>query len=165
MIDLSYVKTFGSINEAGRELNISPEAIRQAILKGTLSTGFYWKYEGTDFIDLQPDKKHSVIGINVYTGKLSEFESAREAERITGAGHTRIMKCCNKDPKYKTAGGYYWFFKGDETTDTNVQLSIFEGDKKQRVPLCYHVGTNKNVKKVAKISKNQWERRNYAGIA
>lgn len=52
MIDLSYVKTFGSINEAGRELNISPEAIRQAILKGTLSTGFYWKYEGTDFIDL-----------------------------------------------------------------------------------------------------------------
>lgn len=128
--DLSYLKTFGSLNEAGRELNISPEAIRQAILKGTLSAGFYWKYEGTEFNDLKPDKKHAIIGINVKTGNTIEFESAREAERVTGAGHTKIMKCCNKEPRYKTAGGYYWFFKGEEIQNINIQMSLFDDDKK-----------------------------------
>ena len=129
--DLVYIKTYTSLNEAGRLLRISPEAIRQAILKGTLSAGFYWKYEGTEFEELKPDKKHPIIGINVRTGERAEFESAREAERKTGAGHTKIMKCCNKEPKYKTAGGYYWYFKGSkDVPEINVQLSLFDDDKK-----------------------------------
>ena len=95
-------------------MNISPEAIRQAVLNGAVSHDSYWKYEGTDFRQLKPDKKHQIISINVKNGSRVEYESAREAERQTGIGHTNIMKCCKKVPKYKTAGGYYWYFKGEE---------------------------------------------------
>lgn len=127
--DLTYVQTFSSINEAGRALNISPEAIRQAALTGALSANFYWKYEGQEFGKLKPDKKHQIIGINVKTGERLEFESAREAERVTGAGHTKIMKCCNKEPKYKTAKGYYWYFKdSNEEPIVNIQLDLFDTD-------------------------------------
>ncbi|MDY5668903.1 MAG: zinc-ribbon domain-containing protein [Bacilli bacterium] len=122
---LEYIKTFSSLNEAGRVLNISPEAIRQAILKGTLSAGYYWKYEGTDFKDLKPDKKHCVVAINVKSGERFEYESAREAERQTGVGHSKIMNCCYKKEKYKTAGGFYWHFKDDKDI-VNVQLSSFD---------------------------------------
>ena len=110
--DLMYLNTFTSLNEAGRILNISPEAIRQAALTGTLSANCYWKYEGTEFRDLKPDKKHAVIAVNVKTGESIEFESAREAERVTGVGHSKIMKCCKGVEKYNSAGGFYWHFRG-----------------------------------------------------
>ena len=74
----------------------------------------YWKYQGTEFGKLKPDKKHPVVGINIKSGAKLEYKSAREAERITGIRHGSIMKCCKKMPKYKSAGGYYWYFKGDE---------------------------------------------------
>lgn len=108
---LEYIKTYGSINEAGRELDISPEAIRQAVLNGCISAESYWKYEGSEFGTLKPDKKHRVIGTNIKTGESAEFESAREAERQTGIGHSRIMKCCKEtEPKKKETGGYRWDF-------------------------------------------------------
>lgn len=109
--DLKLIKTYNSINEAGRDLNISPEAIRQAAIHGAFSGNSYWKYEGQEFSVLKPDKKHSVIATNISTGEKIEFESAREAERITGVGHTKIMKCCKKEPLYKSAGGFRWEFK------------------------------------------------------
>ena len=108
---LDYIKTYSSLNEAARDLKISVEAIRQAALTGALSFDSYWKYEGTDFKVLKPDKKHPVISINIKTGEKVEYESAREAEKKTGVGHSRIMKCCRGEPKYKTAGGYKWEFK------------------------------------------------------
>ena len=123
--NLAYVTTFVSLNEAGRVLKISPEAIRQAIIKGTLSAGYYWKYEGTEFKELKPDKKHCVVAIGIKSGERFEYESAREAERQTGIGHSRIMNCCNRKEKYKTAGGFYWYFKDDEKI-VNVQLSLFD---------------------------------------
>ena len=112
--NLEYVKTFVSINEAGRELDISPEAIRQAALTGALSANYYWKFEGTEFGRLKPDKKHAVVAVNIKTGESFEYESAREAERVLGVGHTKIMKCCKGDEKYNSAGGFYWHFKGEE---------------------------------------------------
>ena len=112
--NLTYLATFSSLHEAGRILKTSPETIRQAILKGTLSSGSYWKYEGQEFKELKPDRKHGVIGVNIKTGEVVEFESAREAERKTGAEHTRIIKCCKKDEKCKTSGGYYWYYKDSE---------------------------------------------------
>lgn len=109
--DLKYIRTYNSLNEVGRILDMSPEAIRQAILKGALSANCYWKYQGTEFTTLRPDKKHAVIGTNLKTGEVIEFESAREAERKLGIGHSKIMNVCNKKPKYNSAGGYKWEFK------------------------------------------------------
>lgn len=112
--DLTYVKTFASLNEAGRSLDISPEAIRYAAQTGALSANYYWKYEGTEFRTIKPDKKHAVVGVNIKTGAIVEFESAREAERNIGIDHTKIMNCCKGVEKYNSAGGYYWHFKGKE---------------------------------------------------
>lgn len=109
--NLILIKKFNSINEAARELNISPEAIRQAALTGAFSANSYWKFENSDFAILKPDKKYAIIGTNIETGKNVEFESAREAERKLGIGHSSIMKCCKGIPKYHSAGGYVWKFK------------------------------------------------------
>ena len=129
--ELEYIKTFVSLNEAGRALNISPEAIRYAAITGAFSAGYYWKYEGTKFKDIKPDKKHAVVAVNVKTGESFEYESAREAERLTGIGHTKIMKCCKGVEKYNSAGGFYWHFKGEEL--------VIRKNKTTSIPV---IGTN-----------------------
>lgn len=39
------------------------------------------------------------------------FASSAEAQRKTGICSRSISYVCNKNPKYKTAGGYHWIFK------------------------------------------------------
>ena len=171
--NLTYITTFVSLNEAGRVLKISPEAIRQAIIKGALSAGFYWKYEGQEFNSLKPDRKHEVIGVNIKTGEILEFESAREAERKTGARHTGIIKCCNKDEKYKTAGGYYWYYKGSEleirenktTAMAVVGTNIKTGETvkfKSITEAAIKMGLNKSA--IAKCCKGEEYRKTVGGF-
>lgn len=138
--DLKYMKTFASLNEAGRTLNISPEAIRQAALTGSLSANYYWKYEGSEFGLLKPDKKHAVIAVDIKTGESFEYESAREAERLTGIGHSKIMNCCKKVEKYNSAGGFYWHFKGDDL--------VVRKNKTTGIPV---IGTNVTTCKVVEF--------------
>jgi HNH endonuclease/NUMOD1 domain len=45
--------------------------------------------------------------------KVAEFVSCQEAERTTGAKGGSISLVCDDAPKYKTAGGYVWCWKGD----------------------------------------------------
>ena len=53
-----------------------------------------------------------VIQIDKITGEvIQEFESIREAFRITGINRRGISWCCSNRKKYKTAGGYKWKFK------------------------------------------------------
>lgn len=42
---------------------------------------------------------------------VAEFESTREAERITGVEHSKIIKCCKGKKHCKTAGGFVWKYK------------------------------------------------------
>ena len=39
---------------------------------------------------------------------INIYDSVREAEKITGIGHSGICRCANKQKKYKTAGGFMW---------------------------------------------------------
>ncbi len=41
---------------------------------------------------------------------LGIFESVSHAARSTNICHTTISKVCNKNPRYKTAGGFVWKF-------------------------------------------------------
>ena len=138
--ELKYIATFKSVNEAARNLKISPEAIRLAARNGTISADSYWKYVGTEFGILKPDKKHQVVSFDPKTGKSTEYESAREAERLTGIGHSKIMKCCRKEEKYNTAGGLYWHFKGEDL--------VIRKNKTTAIPV---VGTNIKTKEVIKF--------------
>ena len=39
---------------------------------------------------------------------IRTFPSTMEAERVTGAWHGAITKCCKHKPNYRTAGGFKW---------------------------------------------------------
>ena len=53
-------------------------------------------------------KRKSVIQYDLDGNFLAVWSSTREAERVLGIYHSHIAKCCNKVPKYNTAGGYRW---------------------------------------------------------
>jgi len=42
---------------------------------------------------------------------IREFKSASEAQKVTGASSSIIIKCCKKIKYHKTAGGLMWKFK------------------------------------------------------
>lgn len=49
-----------------------------------------------------------VIGINKVSGLIVEFASAHEASRQLGISQSNITQCCQG--KYKSAGGYVWYY-------------------------------------------------------
>ena len=53
-------------------------------------------------------KRKPVIQYDLDGKFLAVWNSTREAERVLGIYHSHIAKCCNKVPKYNTAGGYRW---------------------------------------------------------
>ena len=59
-------------------------------------------------------KKRSkpVIGIDRITGLIVEFTSIMEASRQLGINSGNITKCCKG--KYKSMGGFYWYYADTE---------------------------------------------------
>jgi group I intron endonuclease len=53
-------------------------------------------------------KRKPVVQYDLDGNVLAVWKSTREAERALGVQHSHIAKCCNKVPKYNTAGGYRW---------------------------------------------------------
>ena len=53
-----------------------------------------------------------VIAISKESGLIMEYESIREAERLTGVYHQNIIACCKG--KYKSAGNFYWYYADTE---------------------------------------------------
>lgn len=57
--------------------------------------------------------KKKIIQLTKNGEFVAEYESAREAERITGIEHSNISGCCLKKYGFKSAGNYKWKFKLD----------------------------------------------------
>ena len=57
-----------------------------------------------------------VFSVNKESGLIMWWQSASEAGRILGITKQSICACC-KGRKYKSAGGFYWFY-ADEDDDT-----------------------------------------------
>lgn len=57
----------------------------------------------------------AVIGIDCTTGLILKFPSAREVERTLGINNSSIIQCCKGRKRYKTAGGFYWYYANDYT--------------------------------------------------
>ena len=55
-----------------------------------------------------PKMSKPVIGVDRVTGLIVEFASVHEAERQTGINQSNICNCLKG--KYKSAGGYVWFY-------------------------------------------------------
>ena len=51
-----------------------------------------------------------IIGINKTNGLIVEFSSSHEASRVLNINQGNIIQCC-KGNRYKSVGGYYWYYK------------------------------------------------------
>ena len=45
---------------------------------------------------------------------IKEWVSANEAATALGISASNIVRCCNKQPRYRTAGGYIWKYKKED---------------------------------------------------
>ena len=60
-----------------------------------------------------PNKSKPVIAIDKITGLIVEFASTMEAERQLGIGQNNICACLKG--KYKSAGGFVWYYSDADT--------------------------------------------------
>ena len=113
-----FIKTWDSISEAGRELNIDISSIAKCC-KGIhrYSGGYIWKYleDGLteeDIIMRNKTKREKCVTQYSMSGELvCMFKSAREASLNTGVHYNSIVRCCRKERK--TAGGFIWEYYED----------------------------------------------------
>lgn len=54
-----------------------------------------------------------VIQLDLEGNYIKTYGSTMEAERQTGANHSNISRCCMKNKKYKSVGGYRWEYMND----------------------------------------------------
>lgn len=104
---------FDSIKSAERKTGINRKNIRDA-LNGRLKTagGYCWALKDTKKSEEENTSK-AIYQLD-QTGKvLKKFDSIRSAERKTGINRTSIRDAISG--RQKTAGGYYWTRKDDET--------------------------------------------------
>jgi len=62
--------------------------------------------------DWRNRKGKTVVQYSIDNTRISEFTTAREAERQTGVSYKKISSVCNK--RQKSAGGFIWSFKNDK---------------------------------------------------
>lgn len=60
----------------------------------------------------QPSRKE-VYQYDLQGNLITKYDSIGEASRINNIAASSILDVCKHRPKYKTAGGYVWRFKGD----------------------------------------------------
>lgn len=61
-----------------------------------------------------------VVALDKNGNLVSEFESIREASRVTGIAPINICRCCKHKDGYKSRGGFIWIYK-DEYLHTQNQ--------------------------------------------
>ena len=54
-----------------------------------------------------------VFSVDKESGLIMWWQSAHEAERMTGINHSNIIKCCQG--KMKSCGNHIWFYADDDT--------------------------------------------------
>lgn len=89
----------------------------------SLDTCIFVKNEDNikEMLDRVGNNKHCVVAIDEMTGSVNEYESIREASRVTGLNYSVIRKCCHNT--YGVQKNLYknkrWFFKGEMNNERN----------------------------------------------
>lgn len=112
-LDGALVKVYNSALQASEEIGIPLQQIYQCTTGKLYSTkNHILSYTDDDSIIKDIIKKVKKKPIEQYTKNgefVAEYESLREAQRMTGIDSSGISKCCLG--KYKTAGGSIWKYK------------------------------------------------------
>lgn len=111
-LNCNFIKTFNSIVEASMILGIGEHAITKCVTdKSKTAGGYVFVYYGkTPHYGKSKDKK-----INQYTLNnefMQTFNSIKLASKTFNIFSSNITDCCKKK-RYKTAGGYKWFYAND----------------------------------------------------
>ena len=119
-LDGNYVDTFFSAEEAARSIGTYSSSIIK-VCRGVHKShkGYIWRYEDdtsevlshSDMIKSNDDRKRAVTQYGLDGQFLNYYESASEAEALTGVSVSSIRRACS-DMKF-TAGGYRWAFADD----------------------------------------------------
>ena len=110
---MNLIDKYPSINNAGKKSGSHPNNIRNCCYKKIVAVGGYiWRFEG----DLTPPsykirgrRANPVLQYNMSMDLLNEFNSIKEASKITGVYEIGISTCC--EHKFKSSGGFIWRYK------------------------------------------------------
>ena len=111
----NFIKTWNSIKEAGKILNISDGQISNVCRnkkRRKTAGGYIFKYKG-EKLNLEDHKHEKNVfdprSVNQYDKNgnfIKQFKSLEIAGKETGIISSVICNCCRK--RFKTAGGYKW---------------------------------------------------------
>lgn len=108
------LNTFISIREAAKATNLDRTHISACCNNKPLYNtvgGYVFKFKNEPFEIKIPNLGYkSVIQKDKQNNFINKFTSISEAVIHTGCSKSAISACCNKIPKYKTAGGFKWEF-------------------------------------------------------
>lgn len=116
----NYIKTIESATQTAQELGVSRSSIYGVLHKQRPTCkGYQMKYQSDKKTVIKPYISNqggciSILQIDKQTGEIiSQFISAAEAARKTGADSSTIIKVCKG--KLKSTKGYVWRYAGDQT--------------------------------------------------
>lgn len=117
-IDLNLIRKFNSATEAAKITGFNRSMISAACRKEFKTyQGYIWCYLSNidnplEYIRKNPIKPSNGIAVMQFDldgSFIAEYQSSREAERVTGIDHKSILKKCSS--KQKSASGFIWKYK------------------------------------------------------
>lgn len=159
-LDRRLVKTWNSSAEIERELGYNHSAIGSSCRRETkMSYGYIWRYtDDCDDIDdiiltkvncFHNTKTNRIKPINQYDlngNFVKQWSSILEASKSLNKPTVLITKCCNREPKAKTAYGYQWRYVEDCDDISEVK---YERD----IGIFYEIDINNNILHIFKNIK------------
>jgi hypothetical protein len=109
------VKTYNSILEAAKDVNITDPTIHKCLSnKRNQAGGYMWAYGSlvqinSKYITTNTSNKHPVVQYDLHGNTIAEFESVSEAARETNTYRSSLVQMLSG--KSKTAGGFTWKYK------------------------------------------------------
>lgn len=83
--------------------------------KNGLSGGFQWRFlndpEPGKYVGPAPNISKTVYQFDLSYQLINVFKSTCSASFETGVNQSSIVRCCNNDERYPTAGGYIWRYE------------------------------------------------------
>ena len=91
-----------------------------------------WKYISKNYnfdnINSYSEFEKPVVQYDLYLNKINEYDNIKIASIITGTNQNMIGKSCSN--KAKSAGGFIWFYKDEDSIDNIIKKKEFIGHNK-----------------------------------
>jgi group I intron endonuclease len=121
------IKVWDSVIDAGKALGVDKGNISHCCnnyKSHKTIAGYIWRWLGDElteeYISFCNQKNKKCVSQYSLSGELiCVFESAAEAEKVTGISHGNITRNCKG--RVNSAGGYIWLYAEDELTDKHLK--------------------------------------------